>query len=482
MTLALRMLNKGLDMTDNRESNEFGFDESDVESLKKVTSETHLTLELDVESQGRESADMRDEYLEAMGESAEQSINLDGETVKHGKKSGNGLILGLSGLVVALIVGAGGYFFVAPMVLGGGQQAASSFSSAPVEEEQAGGSLAFSQQGQETGSAGLVSASDGSNAFDGLDIDETDLFAGDNHIAGNGAELVAFSGNNDAQVEPEIAQEEAVKDDVYANMPDEGDVVVRPQISDEERMYDNILAEASIIDAPHEAIKIDRNVVTMELQVKRMNRVEMDIAETRESLQGVKEVIGAIREQTSAIAKTLEDNNVNNKRLSDDIKQLSVKVESQIESQKADIAALQIDLKKVEERKVSQISPAAQVAVQEKPAIKPVSVSKPAVEQEKVVAATVQKAVNLPAPAARPVTVKAPVVKAPAVRTECASTKVSENWRVKGVTPSSAYVERVQDGQGLLLKAGVSLPGFGTVKSFNPVERSVCTTNGLVRR
>lgn len=472
MMLALRKLNKGLGMTDNRENDEFGFDVDDVESLKKtVVDESDSALELDIELQKNDSSGVTNDFLDSLGKAAKEPINFSEKEISNEKKSKNGLVLGLSGLAVACAVAVGGYFFVAPMVLGGGQQEVNSFGLAPAENENIVSDLSFSQLEQDNGNADANDAYGQQNSFAGLD----------NTVDGN--ELVAFSERDDSLAESEIGQ---IDDelDTYSEMPDEGDVVISPRkISDEERMYDKILAEASVLDAPHEAIKIDRNVVTMELQVKRMNRIEMEVADTRESLKDVRDVIGAIREQTSAISKALEDSNVNNKRLGDDIKQLSVKVESQIESQKADIAALKADLKNIEAGKVSSVAQVAvaQVAVNEQTVTKTESAQEPAVKG-KVDSTVAQKTVNLPAPTARPVTVKAPAVRAPVARAECATTKVSENWRVKGVTPSSAYVERVQDGQGLLLKAGVSLPGFGTVKSFNPVERSVCTTSGIVRR
>lgn len=472
MMLALRKLNKGLGMTDNRENDEFGFDVDDVESLKKtVVDESDSALELDIELQKNDSSGVTNDFLDSLSKAAKEPINFSEKEISNEKKSKNGLVLGLSGLAVACAVAVGGYFFVAPMVLGGGQQEVNSFGLAPAENENIVSDLSFSQLEQDNGNADANDAYGQQNSFAGLD----------NTVDGN--ELVAFSERDDSLAESEIGQ---IDDelDTYSEMPDEGDVVISPRkISDEERMYDKILAEASVLDAPHEAIKIDRNVVTMELQVKRMNRIEMEVADTRESLKDVRDVIGAIREQTSAISKALEDSNVNNKRLGDDIKQLSVKVESQIESQKADIAALKADLKNIEAGKVSSVAQVAvaQVAVNEQTVTKTESAQEPAVKG-KVDSTVAQKTVNLPAPTARPVTVKAPAVRAPVARAECATTKVSENWRVKGVTPSSAYVERVQDGQGLLLKAGVSLPGFGTVKSFNPVERSVCTTSGIVRR
>lgn len=487
-------------MTDKRDNNEFGFEIDDVDALKQVAGSeaAELELELDAldikddETVRRKSSS--DDYLDTVSSAARAAIESEEYAAPTKGKSSSGLVLSVAGIAITLAVVAGGYFFVAPMVLGGGQSAAASFQSAPSDVDLRN-ELSFSQQGaqqasQQAGFGGQVqdleAGQDVANDFGGYGLEDSSLDSGVTQALNEDGGQFAFSGSEDLELgvsDNSLTPEPyAAEDDMYGSFDNDGDdVVITHQVSDEERMYDNILAEASMIDAPHEAIKIDRNVVTMELQVKRISRAEMDIADTRKSLSDIVGVIGEIRQQTSEIAKAIEINNADSKRFSNEIKQLTAKVEGQIEAQNSDIAQIRVEIKNIAEK------PAVQVVAKVEPKAKPTVAAKPAQAEKsaasnKVAEAAMKKAVSLPAPKPRPVTVKAPTPRAPAARATCSASKVSDNWRVKGVTPSSAYVERIQDGQGLLLKAGVSLPGFGTVESFNPVERSVCTTNGIVRR
>lgn len=389
------------------------------------------------------------------------------------KKSNKLLILGASGGAVALIVALSIYLLL-PVVIGGGSQG-----------ERGNGAFASNEQEQalEVEDDYAFSQLDSSN----VDI-ESDLYRVEPVDSGLSGGLSNDINEHDLAGSPESP---LAFDDIYSDI-DSGDVAGDSSIgdgdvviTDEDRMYDNLLAEASVIDAPHEAIKIDRSVVNNELQGKRLSRVESEVAQTRKELSDMSELIGAIRKQTADIASAIESNNATSKQFSADIKKLSERVESQIKAQKADISALQIDLKNVKSSSapsnsvVAAVAPqAAQVnAVKAKNNSEQDRIAKEAMAKKLAMA----KAVTLAAPKPRPVAVRAPTPKASTTR-GCAVTKVSENWRVKGVTPSSAYVERVQDGQGLLLKAGVGLPGFGTVVSFNPTDRSVCTSSGIVRR
>jgi hypothetical protein len=64
---------------------------------------------------------------------------------------------------------------------------------------------------------------------------------------------------------------------------------------------------------------------------------------------------------------------------------------------------------------------------------------------------------------------------------ECGAKTISQNWNVKGVSPSAAYIRRT-DGEGIMVRAEMEVPGFGIVKSFDPNNRTVCTTSGLIVR
>lgn len=477
-------------MTDKRDDNEFGFNADEVDALGRLAENeeaAELELELNLDSikddESVKSQNEHSEYLSKAFESDGSALESDNLEIPARNKSSSGIIVGVAGVAITLAVAVGGYFFVAPMVLGDSQAATGSFQSAPIDGD-VRNDLSFSQQNNQQVSSGQFSEDAGSEQnvpddFGGFSGESSEL--GEALSQGNDDQF-AFTGGDDLEQsthrESFVPESDEIENDMYGSFDDGDDVVISPQISDEERMYDNILAEASTIDAPHEAIKIDRNVVTMELQIKRISQVELEIASTRKSMSDIVSVIDDVRKQTASIAKSIESNKEDNQRFSNEIRQLSAKVEGQIELQKADIAALKEDVKTLAQK------PVAQAVAKSTPVVapKPAPVKKPAVSQEKASPVVAQKTVNLPAPKPQPVAVRAPTPRPSTSNAACAATKVSDNWRVKGVTPSSAYVERMQDGQGLLLKAGVSLPGFGTVKSFNPVERSVCTTSGLVRR
>ena len=63
----------------------------------------------------------------------------------------------------------------------------------------------------------------------------------------------------------------------------------------------------------------------------------------------------------------------------------------------------------------------------------------------------------------------------------CGAKTISQNWNVKGVSTSAAYIRRT-DGEGIMVRADMEVPGFGIVKSFDPNSRTVCTTSGLIVR
>ena len=507
-------------MTDKHDD-EFGFDSKDVEDLKRnieveeLNEEAaELEAELDIDSvddadeidndsfeddeeeqvskrdagKGKNGKSLDAENLEKISKAArEQSMGNDEAPVK--KKLSSGLVLGVASVAITAVVAAGGYFYNLPMVLVGGSQGYSdSFQGAPASDGFQG-QASFAQEaiapqpetsGFESGSSddafadfGIESGNSNENVpedFDGL----ASGFSNDTDVDGGTLDGTASQDQhsfveNDQMVSEVEQQEQMGVSSHMENDGGDGDVVLRPTpLSDEELMYDNILAEANTLDVPHEAIKIDRNVINMELQVKRISRAELDIAETRKALGALSGVIDEIRAQTVEISKAIEKNNERSAAYSEDLKKLSSKVDKQIEQQNADISSLKKELNAL------AVAPkTAPAKAEPKPAAK--------VEQKQQVAvAPKPKEVTLPKQT-RPVMVKAPTPPRP-VSSACDASKVSENWRVKGVTPTSAYVVRTQDGQGLLLRAGVALPGFGTVKSFDPNQRTVCTTSGIVRR
>lgn len=453
-------------MTDKKDDNEdYGIDPSDLDALGGVAEDDAAhNAESDVSGDPDKSDAVSGDYLKEIGDASKSGID---EKSEPKKKSKTGLILGVTGLVAASVVAGSVYLFLPSGFLDGYAGNNESFST-PVQVD-GDRDVSFSFDG---GNEDFSTNDGAEGGFAGLNVDEP-AFSDEAHIefdmSGEGLTADGIDFDVEPQSEPDL-----YADAVYGD--DEGDIVITPQVTDEDRMYDNILAEASTIDAPHEAIKIDRNYVNMELQVKRINRVEVDVAQTRKSLTHLNTVIDEIRQQTTSISKALESSAENTQKFREEVKELTDKIDGQAELQKADIKALKEDMKNMASKSIAQNSSAQSVkaAVVEK---KPVATAEAPKAENKPAP---QKVASLPKP--KPVAVRPPVSKPKEDRMSCAMTKVSENWRLKGVTPSSAYVERVQDGEGFLLRKGVALPGFGTVKSFNPVERWVCTTSGVVRR
>jgi len=71
---------------------------------------------------------------------------------------------------------------------------------------------------------------------------------------------------------------------------------------------------------------------------------------------------------------------------------------------------------------------------------------------------------------------------APAGGNSCNAKSISQNWKVKGVSSTTAYIRRESDGVGIMVRTDTSVPGFGVVKSFDPNARTICTTEGLIVR
>lgn len=417
-----------------RELDEFGFDSEDIAKLEEGIageidgdkSKLNIDVELDDLSED-ESKAIADELLEKRAAEKRKAA------LKKEKKKSTGLVLGLSAVAITAAVGVGGYLLL-PTVLG---HTAEGFD-APVATSQSVKNPAFSDLG----------APDDSLSF-GADLDGGDLKSGaDNNFS--------FSDTPDS-IDFDVVSEVEANSGNYLSGNKEGDTVYQDDIIDEggaiiashgiteeDRVYDDFLMEADAIEAPHNAIKIDSAVVGM---TKRLNRVEVESAQSKESLSDMAELLRDIHTQTSEISKAIAVNNQSNINLAKELESMRNHFSVQVSQLKSEIAS----------GSIVSVDP------------KPVVVAKPV--------AKAVKAITLPAPKSQPV-----AVRAPEKSVSCAATKVSENWVVKGVTPTSAYVRRQQDGFELFVRKGVALPGFGSVLSFNPVERSVCTTSGIVRR
>lgn len=297
---------------------------------------------------------------------------------------------------------------------------------------------------------------------------------------------------------------------------------VEQPITDEERVYDELLAKASQLEVLPEAIVIDQNVVRRQVDNMRVQELETQIVTTRESLGQLRTTIDGMQSTVGALASQIESSTERQVALVQSVETLSATVDSLSKSRESDLRSLNDAIKgltaRTDEvqkgiqavRNEARQAPARPVAAAQAPAqaraAAPAPTPAPApapVPQRPVVAAPAPS----PAPAAQPASSAAvqtaaltpqgqqprmvqaaapaaPVAQQPATAqaNQCASTAVSANWRVKGVNSTSAYIARPQDRTGLFVREGIEVPGFGTVVSFDPNTRSVCTTAGLIQR
>jgi len=188
------------------------------------------------------------------------------------------------------------------------------------------------------------------------------------------------------------------------------------------------------------------------------------------------------------------------KVLSDDVKSLRQQVEvnssksAALEGQLGKVGASLDDLSKKTELRLKEISKTAVSA-----AIAAVNKDQKPKQEKLVLVGGKRESDYRPAPkSAVPVSkpTPSPAIEKTPVRTvakttpqenkgnqgqQCQARTVSQNWKVKGITNSGAYVRR-SDGEAAMLRIGYEVSGFGRVVSFDPVSRTVCTTSGLIAR
>lgn len=274
-------------------------------------------------------------------------------------------------------------------------------------------------------------------------------------------------------------------------------------LTNEERLYDNLLTSVEGMDVPPEAIKIDQGVINRRLESQRLNSLETELKGARESMAAINGSVESIRTQVAGFAQIIDKNSADQAALSDSISELTAEVKQAAASQENELKALKAAVASVQKR--------ADQAVERAGEAKNLAQTRPAVERP-AAAETVKPrpAQTVQAPAARPPapvqqqaapvvapsreftetptprSVQAPIAasssSSSALPAHCDGSRVSANWRVKGVNSHSAYVVRSQDQQGIYLKVGVEVPGYGHVQSFDANNRAICTTSGLIRR
>jgi hypothetical protein len=272
-------------------------------------------------------------------------------------------------------------------------------------------------------------------------------------------------------------------------------------LSEEEKTYDRYLEQIPTKSIPPEAIKIDQSVVNRQLTSTQVARLTEAVATQQQGLKAVNESMSGMQSTVSGIGQAVaeikqmasnqaEAQTASAKQMAAfqselqasvakndaEVKELKAEVARLMQSQRADVA------QSSQQPKAAREAPAA-------PAPKP---QKAAAAQTFARAGSASRAQEAPAVSPTQVLSKAesapPVVTAADTRNDqpktvaCSSKTVSSVWRIKGVTHSQAYLVRVEDGFGAYVEENSEVPGFGTVRSFDPMSRSVCTTFGIIKR
>ncbi|MBA1280228.1 hypothetical protein [Stutzerimonas stutzeri] len=270
-------------------------------------------------------------------------------------------------------------------------------------------------------------------------------------------------------------------------------------ITDEERLYDNLLTSVDGMNVPPEAIKIDQSVINRRLESQRLQSLETDLGDARQSISAMSGAVENIKAQVAGFSAIIEKSSEEQAALTESLNKLTDEIKHVAASQDKEFKALRDAVSKAQARAdqaASSADEARKVASQAKQvntpsagnlaAQKPATALEPARTAAQVAQPTSAKPLVVPsrvfASATAPRTVQAPVAEVESADALCSGTRFSTIWRVKGVNNQSAYIVRSQDEEGIYLKRGVEVPGFGQVISFDAANRTVCTTSGLIRR
>lgn len=308
---------------------------------------------------------------------------------------------------------------------------------------------------------------------------------------------------------------------------DGGDVTIAENaqkptsITEEEEMYDIILRKAESMDVPAEAIKIDQGVIHQKLETKRVDVIESELKNARASVDSIRTAVSDMQGRVADLGKAIDGSQDRQEAIGKQVSELAVIVKDAAQQQAADIEVLRKSVEAAQTKADKALStslaatekaeksarldvasnarpvPAQPVAPASTPPAKAaVAVAPqplPEVKAQPVrPAATNQVGTSFPAPkqvaenhvpvqAYRQPVAQQKVASAQSMTPQCDGRTVSANWRVKGVNDVSAYVVR-EDRVGLFLRLDVAVPGFGVAVGFDPVGRTVCTTQGLIKR
>lgn len=270
----------------------------------------------------------------------------------------------------------------------------------------------------------------------------------------------------------------------------ESEALAEAPLTAEELEFDRLLEQTSNIGQLPEGVVIDQAVVRNNVQARKISTIEKEIVAQRASIGEFRTAISDMRGLVGQMATSVASSKESQEVLTRAVKELSVKVDG---IANAGISA-DVDRRlKAMEQAVAKQAVSNNVATAKASAAPPVITVESAqarqAERRQAAAApkpTAPAAAPTPAQARpRPAVVATPAPKpAPAAAPvdQCAGKPVSQVWRVKGVNQTSAYITRPQDRNGFIVALGVEIPGFGRVVGFNPANRQVCTTSGLIGR
>ncbi len=320
--------------------------------------------------------------------------------------------------------------------------------------------------------------------------------------------LIVTYNPDDVAVQPVTAEAQVVQpvgEDVQGMPPAQA----KPDsLTAEDKLYDDLLSSVDGMDVPPEAIKIDETVVKRKLETQRLSTMEQELQQARASVAEVKGAVDSMKAQLNGFAQVIEKNSADQAKVSESISKLADSVaaanaqhERDLKELKSAIAAAEKRAKNAEStaseakstaqkgatrevvvREVVKQAPQTPAPSQVAPVMQQPAQVAPPQPQANVANFTVKAMETIPQPRTVIAPVQADTAASSVLPSHCDGSRVSANWKVKGVNSQSAYVVRPQDKQGMYLKVGVEVPGYGHVQAFDPGSRSVCTTSGLIRR
>lgn len=279
-----------------------------------------------------------------------------------------------------------------------------------------------------------------------------------------------------------------------------------PTLSEEESMYDKALLQLEKVDVPAEAIKIDRAVIQKKLASNQIERMKAEIDASRSEVGAIKDVVVGIQAQLSSMNDVLKTNSSSQNALVAQISELNAEIKKVNREQKINTENLRKEIAEAKSSANRHIE-----AVDSKINTNTVDARKKntTVKQQSITVASKSKVSNsdIVAQATLKHEPKPVVGKSDSIQRisspnttsthnqstgnqngfpeQCTGSRAvkSSNWRVKGITASSAYLLR-SDGESVFVRLDTPVSGFGQVVAFDSSSsaRTVCTTMGLITR